>query len=496
MNWRIREWSLKGKIILHVVVIGALTALVLSGVFIHTQRTVVRTMSQQKLELISPLIEKSLYLFMKEGRIANLEATLGEIAASHDIQKIRIINRQGRILHSSEPREVGGSEEIGHVRRWNDFLLRRDRSRVFFVKSRKMIQGLSLIENKGSCLGCHTDQTAVNGILEVAIDYSTTTALLNRSQLSSTLLAFVSLAALTFVILRLFNKLVNRPISQLKTKMKKVEKGDLVLPLSAFKNDEIGGLSQAFDIMVQKLQDSNRQIRELFDRQMEKAEHLASIGELAAGLAHEIRNPIAGIMGALEIITSETQASDPRREIFAEMHRQIVRINAIIQDLLSYARPRDMNMSRVNPDECVRNAIRLAEPQVKNKEIRFDFRGLGDGLRARLDSDKIQEVLLNLMLNSIAAVSEKGVISVELQVKNEGGLRILLTDDGAGIREDVRPHIFTPFFTTKSGGTGLGLSICKKIVDAHAGSIGVMSVPGQGTTFVIDLPVLEEGGAP
>ncbi len=494
MNVRIREWNLKDKIILHVVVIGALTALVLSYVFINTQRAVVRTMSQQKLELISPLIEKSLYLFMKEGRITNLESTLGEIAASHDIQKIRIINRQGRILHSSEIKEVGGSEDSRHVRRWNDFLLQRERSRIFFVKSPTMIQGLSLIENKGACLGCHSDQTAVSGILEVAVDYSATAALLKRSQLKAILLAFFSLAIVTFVILRLFEKLINRPISQLKNKMKKVEEGDLAIPFSSSGNDEIGGLSRSFEIMVQKLKDSNRQIHELFDKQMEKAEHLASIGELAAGLAHEIRNPIAGIMGALEIITAKTEASDPRKEIFSEMHLQIVKINNIIQDLLSYAKPREISVSLVNPDECVRNAIRLAEPQVKKKEILFRFKGLGNGHLARLDADKIQEVLLNLMLNSIAAIPERGGIFVELLKKDERDLRIVFTDDGTGIREDVLPHIFTPFFTTKSGGTGLGLSICKKIIEAHAGSIQVKSAVGHGTTFLIDLPVLQSGG--
>jgi hypothetical protein len=246
--------------------------------------------------------------------------------------------------------------------------------------------------------------------------------------------------------------------------------------------------------MVRKLKEANHKIEKLFNKQMEKAEHLASIGELAAGLAHEIRNPIAGMKGALEIINQKMDESNPNKEIFIEILLQIEKINNIIQDLLSYAKPKEMSVGFVNPNECVKNAVKLATPQINNKDIHFRFRGLENGTYAWMDADKIQEVMLNLMLNSISAIDKKGHITIDLRERNKRGLEIIFSDNGKGMKKEILPQIFNPFFTSKKRGTGLGLSICKKIITAHKGSIEVKSQEREGTTFTIRLPVFQPEG--
>jgi signal transduction histidine kinase len=276
--------------------------------------------------------------------------------------------------------------------------------------------------------------------------------------------------------------------------MKKVQEGDLNIQLSSLKNDEIGSLAQSFSIMVKKLKEANHKIEELFNKQMEKAEHLASIGELAAGLAHEIRNPIAGMKGALEIINEKTDETDQKKEIFTEILLQIEKINNIIQDLLSYAKPKEMSVNLFDPNECVKNAMKLAAPQISDKDIHFHFKGLENGTPAYIDADKIQEVILNLMLNSISAINKKGHITIDLRERNKRGLEIILADNGKGIKKEILSQIFNPFFTTKKRGTGLGLSICKKIIMAHKGSIEVKSQERKGTTFTIRLPVFQPEG--
>ncbi|MBA7669226.1 Sensor protein ZraS [subsurface metagenome] len=272
--------------------------------------------------------------------------------------------------------------------------------------------------------------------------------------------------------------------------MRRVQEGDLDIQFSHLKNDEIGSLAKNFNRMVTDLKKANQKIEELFSKQMEKAEHLASIGELAAGLAHEIKNPIAGMKGALEIINQQTDISDPKKEIFTEMLLQIDKINNVIHDLLSYAKPKEISMNLVDPSEAINNAIKLARTQVIDKEIDIRFKSLGNGTLALIDADKIQEVMLNLMVNSISAINNKGHISIELHEKNQRELEILFSDDGMGIKKEHLPQIFNPFFTTKNRGTGLGLSICKKIIEAHNGSIEVESKTKEGTTFSIRLPVL------
>lgn len=486
----IKDWSLKNKIILHITVIGILTALFLTYLYVTTQRNIIRTMSQQKAEVVATMIENSIFLAMKEGKLERVQSILKKVVASKDIKNVRISSPQGKILRSSQEDEIGSQIENQSLAKMKVFISRSNQSEISFIKTNSTIQTLRLINNKKACFGCHNPQQKINGILEVDIDYAMTASLLHQSQIKGIFIAFSSLIILAFIIVRLFEKLINRPISKLKNEMEKIQEGNLNFHFKYAKKDEIGSLTQSFNLMVKKLQKANHKIEQLFNKQMERAEHLASIGELAAGLAHEIKNPISGLKGALEIIYQKTRASDPKKEIFSEMLVQLEKINNIIQDLLSYARPKEMNLSFINPNECVENAIKLAKTQTNEKDISFNFKRLENDTPVLLDADKIQEVMLNLILNSISAIQKRGEISIKLDQNQNNNLEIIVSDNGKGIKKENLPHIFKPFFTTKKGGTGLGLSICKKIIEAHSGAVKVESSEEKGTTFIIQLPGL------
>ncbi len=487
----VKNWKLRHKIILHIVVIGVLTAIFLTFLYLNTQKSIIHTISQQKAELVGSMIENSLFSAMKEGKLEKVQEILQEVASPSDIKKIRILSSRGKILRSTKEDEIGMFVNSTTLDRMNDFLHKNVQSDIVFIKPKSTIQGFRTIENQSDCFNCHSPQNKINGILEVNMDYALASSLLRKSQRLGITIAILALTTLSIIIIRLFEKLVNRPISQLKNEMKKVQGGDLNINLHSSKNDEIGRLTKNFDVMVRKLNEANKKIEELFDKQMEKAEHLASFGEVAAGFAHEIKNPIAGIKGALEVINQGTDDSDTKKEIFTEMLVQIEKINHIVQDLLSYAKPKEMHMSLINPNECVENAIKLAKPQINSKEIYFRFKGLESSTLAHIDPDKLQEIMLNLLLNSISAIKEKGNIAVELNKRNKKELEIKYSDDGVGIKKEHLPQIFNPFFTTKNIGTGLGLSICKKIIEAHNGSIEVKSEEGKGAFFAIRLPVLQ-----
>ena len=489
----IKQWSLRNKIILHVMVIGVITTAVLIFLYLRAQRSIIHSMSRQKAELVGLMIESNLGTAMKEGNPEEVQDTIQQTASSSYIKKIRILSPEGKILRSSEEGEIGNASEVSIQNKLKDLFSNGTKSNILFLKPESTIQNFRLIENKKECYACHSPQKKVNGILEINVDYSSTAFLLQKSQRKGILIGVLSISILIFIILRLFEKLVNRPISRLKDSMKTVQEGDLSIHFPVVKHDEIGSLAESFNAMVKKLREANQKIEHLHNQQMEKAEHLASIGELAAGLAHEIKNPIAGMKGALEIISQKTDPSDPKKEIFNEILLQIEKIHNVIQDLLSYARPKEMSFSLVNPNECIENAIKLAKPQKNSKDIIFHFEGLHNNTLACIDADKIQELMLNLMLNSISAIEKKGQIDIKLLERNKKELEILLKDNGRGIKRDQLSQIFNPFFTTKSRGTGLGLSICKKIAAAHQGSLQVKSKEGKGTTFLIRLPVLLPG---
>jgi len=366
---------------------------------------------------------------------------------------------------------------------------------MYSLKPVSSTEAFLAIRNRSDCFKCHSPEKKIIGILDFSLGASAMAALLKKDQIKGVIIAVFSLLVLVFIIVRLSDRIINKPIANLKNTMKKVQEGHLDVRMKAAKNDEIGDLTRNFNVMLSDLKKANEKLDELHNREMEKAEHLASLGELAAGLAHEIKNPIAGIKGALEVIVSKTPVSDSKYEVFREMIRQIEKIHMIVRDLLDFARPREIEMNPVDPNLCAVNAIRLARSQTRDKEVDFRFEGLEEEKRVLLDADKIQGVLLNLLLNSIEAIEKKGTISTRVMKKEDNRLVFTINDNGKGIKKEHLSSIFTPFFTTKKTGTGLGLSICRRIIEAHGGRIRVESVEEKDTTFEVEIPV-QEGNAP
>jgi len=486
---KLKDWNLRSKIVLHVIVISLIAVFFMTFFCTRTQQSIITKMSRQKARLIGTIIENSIFTSMKAGKSGDVQSILDQITRSEDIERVRILSPSGDILNSSEILEIGKSTDEETRENLQSILSLPQTPAEALLPAGLTIAGYRVIDNLESCHSCHGSQAKINGILQFEMNYADVSALLKSNRVRQIVTAILALILLTFIILRLFEKIINRPLSRLKSEMRKVQDGDLNVSSDAYKKDEIGGLAESYRTMVHKLNEANRRIQELFDKQMEKAEHLASLGEMAAGLAHEIKNPIAGMKGALEIINKKTETSDPKKEIYEEMLLQIDRIDHIIHDLLSYAKPKEMNIKFLNPNECIETAIRLAKPQFKEKDIRIFFERTDSGTQICIDPDKIQEVMLNLLANSIAAIKEKGTISIHTNKPSDKEFEIVFSDDGTGIKKEHISQIFHPFFTTKSRGTGLGLSICKKIIEAHGGTMKVRSEAEKGTAFSIRLPI-------
>jgi signal transduction histidine kinase len=495
MAAKIRHWTLRAKVVLHVFVLGALSAGILTFLYFTTQRNVLQSFIHQEAEIVGSLIENSVFLLKKCGRVQDTQAEIHDLAAlSEAVQSIRILTVDGRVFASTRPADIGSHVAASDVPILKKMLAGAAPPRIFRDKPRSVIQSLSLVANAPACYQCHAEERKINGFLEVDFDYKEASALLWKSQWKGIVLALIALALLTTIILRLFQRLINRPITLLKDGMKKVQQGDLSVRWAPAKHDEIGSLMDSFNVMVENLQKANAEIEDLYRQRVEKAEHLAAFGELAAGLAHEVKNPLSGMKGALEIIDHDTPAGSPHKEIFQEILLQIEKLIAIIQDFLSYARPKPLEFRETPPNLFVENAVRLAKTQLGGKDIAFHVQGVKDDVSVPLDADRMQEVLLNLFLNSISAIPEKGNILIIVRTNPPAGtLDIIVADDGAGIKEANLDQIFNPFFSTKKEGTGLGLSISKKTVDAHGGTIGIKSREGKGTTFTIRVPLTRPG---
>jgi len=294
---------------------------------------------------------------------------------------------------------------------------------------------------------------------------------------------------LCFVLLSVLLVLIEHPLEQLMETIARVRRGDLSARVDFAKRvDDVGQLGRQFNEMIQQLDENRLEIEELHQREMARAEHLATLGELAAGLAHEIRNPLAGIAGVVDIMGKELPASSASRAVIGEVHREILHIQAILNDLLSYARPRPPNFHFADLNTTVEQAVELSRQQVRTKPIQVKFEPNASLPLVEHDPALIQQVILNLLLNGIQAISATGEVRVALQ-QDHNSVIVQVSDTGRGISAEALPRIFKPFFTTRSEGTGLGLSLANSIVQSHGGRIDVTSIPGRGSQFKVFLPV-------
>jgi signal transduction histidine kinase len=294
--------------------------------------------------------------------------------------------------------------------------------------------------------------------------------------------------AVCAVLMLVLAYLVQRPMVELQERMSQVGRGDWTATVSfAQRNDEIGDLGRDFNCMVEQLRANRDEIERLHRTQMSRAEHLATLGELATGLAHEIRNPLAGIAGVIEIIGRDLPATSPARAVVKDVKQEITQINRIVSDLLETARPRAPQMRAGDLNTTVEHAVMLARQQALSKPIAIDLQKSAALPGVEHDADQIHQVLLNLLLNAIQAIEGKGVITVEVGQQNEHAV-VIVTDNGRGISPEHLPNIFRPFYTTKGNVTGLGLSLARRIVEQHHGRLEVGSIVGKGTKIVVFLP--------
>ena len=233
------------------------------------------------------------------------------------------------------------------------------------------------------------------------------------------------------------------------------------------------------------------------DSEMLQAEHLATMGELAAGVAHEIRNPLAGIAGAIEIITKDFPKDHPDREVMEDLRQEVRRIEKVLNDLLAYARPKPPQFGRADLKDIFARTLHLSRQQTGLKNVEFSIQIPPDLPPFRMDSEQLHQVLLNLVLNGVQAIEREGKIAVAAKVSAPGGpgqaelVEISVSDTGGGIPPESLERIFRPFYTTKRGGTGLGLSLCRRIIRQHGGTLTVESKVGKGSCFIIRLPMRE-----
>jgi two-component system sensor histidine kinase HydH len=229
------------------------------------------------------------------------------------------------------------------------------------------------------------------------------------------------------------------------------------------------------------------EIRRLQD-EIRRKEKLAAIGGLAAGVAHEIRNPLSSIKGIATYFKNKFDESSDDEEMAGVMIEEVERLNRVISELLEFARPTELKLKTTDVNSLIEHSVRLIEKEASDKNIDIKLELYQQPLSAQIDSDRFSQCLLNLYLNALQAMEKGGQLSINDSLTHDSFIVIEIKDTGSGIKAENLNKIFDPYYTTKTKGTGLGLAIVHKIVEAHNGSIKVRSVSGKGTSFIISIP--------
>ena len=500
MRTRIGTRLILGAGLSTALVIGAMAVVIVQD---HASQLLFeRTRSANQL---SESIKTATHFDMLENRRDSLHRQIRAIGGlqQEGIRKVRVFNKEGRIMFSSDQEEIGTSLNpkgeacyACHAEgRPLEHLDIQRRARVFRGADGTRVLGIiNPIPNEPSCwtadCHAHSARQSLLGVLDVNVSLAEVDHEIVRSRAVMAGAALAAILAGSLILWWLNRRLVVRPVAALVEGTRRVGEGDLTTALPVSGNHELGELAASFNRMTERLAETQRQLAQ--------ADKLASVGRLAAGLAHEINNPLTGVLSYASLLRKRLESDEGSREDLDVIIRETIRCRSIIRELLDFARPAQPLRKATDLNEVVKKAVSVVMIQLSLNHVNLSLDLAGDLPLAEADENQIQQVMVNLLLNAGDALGpEGGMIRVSTRHEPQGFVALQVEDDGRGIDPEDLPRLFEPFFSTKGPrGTGLGLAVTWGIVEAHGGSIDVQSQLGRGTQFTVRLPLAADSGHP
>ena len=484
--------------------------------------------AQQSAANISDLISRSTRYSMMLNRREDIYEIIKTIGKEPRIERIRIINKKGVVSFSSQESEVGKNVDmaaeacIGCHNTGKPVVPQNEPTLTRLFKSPngyRIIGIITPIKNDSNCAtsSCHAHSSAqtVLGILDVMIplqDVDQNITRFERTQIVGSLALFVMLTGFVTVFIW---RTVNIPVKKLAVGTREIVKGNLAHQIDVQTNDEIGSLAISFNEMTQDLkrtrgeltawtQTLEQRVTEKTEelrraqKQMMQIEKMVSLGTLAATVAHELNNPLEGILTYAKLLRRKIEHGFPSKEGAQEIISELTliadetaRCGNIVKNLLLFSREKIGEFKDSDLHVIIEQSLKLIDHHLRMNNITSKVEIGEKPVVLTCDAHQLEEALLALEINAVEAMPAGGTFSIVVQEIEHGNtIRIILSDTGTGINEKDLPHIFEPFYTTKreGKGTGLGLSVVYGIIERHSGSISVDSKPDYGTTFTITLP--------
>jgi signal transduction histidine kinase len=480
--WRLADASVRTRVLVPTVIMFTVITGLTVGVAIRLHSADMRRQQEDHSRVVARMVRSELSAEMLNAGVEHVPALLEQLVAFRpNVHSISIVRSTGEISVSSDQGLIG-TRPWGPMEGYTEPTLVRSRS------DGDQFAVVEPIPNQEACVRCHQQREVgeSNGWLDVRLARGPTTDwhLARVMALTSIPMLFLLLGILWW----LLGRQVTKPLHRLMGTMQRARRGIGMVPADEGRADELGEVARSFDATFGALRRAQREVEHFYRERSLQVDRFAAVGELATGLAHEIKNPLAGLSGALELLAEDLKG-EFQTEIVGEMRIQLERLTQTMNGMLNFARPPKVHLRPTDLRDCVSNVVFLLRQHVRKQagKITLTFDIHEDVPLAQADPTQLEQALLNISLNAVQAMREGGG---ELAIRafcEEELITIEIADTGPGIPEDVRERIFEPYFTTKGGGTGLGLALSARIISDHSGSIEYDCPPEGGTIFHISL---------
>lgn len=524
--------SLAGKLIMAVGTLMTIGSIIFGYIFIRYEEKIMMNNLISYASSTADLVRRGIYYGMPVAHGDAIKQTIEIIGSGSDVKSITVYDREGKITYSSQKSEIGRTVAIDNIA--CRMCHKKDTTpQHFFSEANnwtivpdgsgsKTLKFVTPIQNELSCYtaSCHyhSKDTRILGVLETNFSTAAVDSTIKQNRIGTILFGGVFVVMISFSLCIILYHFVSKPVSLLDEGMHRIAKGELDYKIEIKSKDEMGLLADTFNSMAgdlkkykenmenwtktleEEVQKKTSEIMKAQD-QLINAEKLASLGRMAAGVAHELNSPLTGIVTFSHLMLKRTP---PENKLDIEDLEVIIeqanRCSKIIKSLLGFSRKTSSDKIHININDLTDSTVAMLRNQAKFHNIRFNISFDNTIPPVAVDPNQLQQVFINLLINAADAMNEKGQITVitrtiaEAAATGKQYIEIEVTDTGPGIPEDHIGKIFEPFFTTKpvGKGTGLGLSVSYGIIKKHGGNIFVRSESGKGASFFVRLPLEDD----
>jgi two-component system NtrC family sensor kinase len=475
--------------------------------------------------ILSDIIKNSTHYSMLTARSEDVKEAIYGMSRVPGVE-IRIYNKRGQIMvstdRSQEGKVVDMSAEACNVCHDSTKPLARPLQSVPSNQLFRYYTGpqgfrfvglINPIRNEPSCYGCHSQDQTILGVLDVRMSLEKVNANIAEARWKLILYAILGTVVVIVASVLFLSVTVHRPVGRLREGTKRISAGQFDYQITLASKDEIGELARAFNEMtksLQKAEQENKHWSQTLEKRVEEKtaelkeiheqilqiEKMASLGKLSATVAHELNNPLAGILNYLKLIEKRLKKIEPSPVLQSTLDDleliigEVKRCGSIVKNLLLFSKRQVAEFGLVPVAEIVDRAVRLMQHHFKISNVDFQSEIAIPEAKLLCDESQIQQALIALFVNAVEAMPAGGDLKLTVTRNAAGGIRMDIADTGSGVAAGDIPHLFEPFFTTKKEGkgVGLGLAVVYGILELHEGTVSVQSQPGKGTVFTLSFP--------